>query len=771
MLTIAVALLIAVSQPVSASVSGTVRDASSREPLVGATIALQSSRREIVTSADGRFLVTSVGAGAQTFTVRCIGHATRTIDVIVPSHGALSVDIALDPVAVRLAPVSITDYRATSHTPAQPGATSAYRDVTPDALRRHPLLSEPDVLRAISGGDVFMRPETAGGLFVRGGRADQIAYSLDGVPILNAAHLGGLLGAWNTDALAGAQLSVTAEGVDAAAALSGALHAHTLTSSDTATLRTAISSTQLRITSAGPLLASRASYLVSVRQAVPTLGATADPNLLRGESGDVMARVTTPFARGTLALLAYTSSDEFTSSRVVAPVSSTAARNGFEWGARSVGVSWSRAYTNAVVRATAWQASSRALADWNTEASDTHLSSQRTDYGAQLERSTTSLRGGSTLAVRIERVHTAYSVVGRDSGSAIDAGLHAQLPMVTFSAARSVTLSHNLSAEFGSAVLVRQSEGVFAPHVHVQWLPSSRFSMSTDVARAVQPVQSLQNSESVVSHTFPAALPVLASRGQVPIAEGDQVSLAAKWHLRRGLSLAVVGYAREMRDVLMVAERGERPFAVLAGNNANSANAASFTNAENTKNSSALAAGHATARGASADLRFTTDRISALLMYSAQRVRYRSDGVTYAPEFVAPHQLDGGLTVEASRGLSFRIGGTAAVGRHATASRGAVEWDGCNLADRACEFAGTPAASPNALGALTLPGYVRLDVGARKTWRRVIRNRENVVTAYGTLTNLFNRTNYLTRFERDGVLSGVEMRSRTPLVVGMEWRY
>jgi Carboxypeptidase regulatory-like domain len=753
MLTIAVASLIAVAHLLDASVSGTVRDASSGAPLMGAIVAVSGATREIATAADGRFVAAPVRDGMQRMTVRCIGHATRTIELLVPVHGDISIDIALDPVAVRLAPVSIMEKRAAVHADPSRADPSSYRVVTPDVLRKHPFLAEPDVLRAVSGGDVFMRPETAGGLFVRGGRADQIAFSLDGIPVFNVAHLGGLLGAWNTDALSEAHLSVDATGAGGATALSGALNATTLTATDRVTVRTAISSTQLRLTAAGPLAATNTRYLISLRQAVPTLGADVDPNLLRGESGDLLGTLSTPFARGTFALLAYTSGDDFTASRVVSPVNRIAPRNAFAWGSRSLGATWVRAYANAEVHAAAWQAATNSTAEWNSEGSDVTLHSRRTDYGMQIVRRPTTNPNAITLGARVELIHTLYRSAGTDSTGMIGAHRDATLPIVTLTASRAHRIGQRVRANIGGALSMHQSALLLAPHARIDWSPTSRVFMSAAASRSLQYVQSLHNSESVVSQTFPAELPVMASRGQVPVARGDQVSLTAALHPLRGVALSAVAYAREMRGVLMVAEEGAAPFAVRSADG------------------TPFAVGRSTAAGASADVRYTSNRITALLMYSAQRVRYRAERVAYTPEFAAPQRVDVGVTIEASRGLAFRIGGMAAFGRRATVARGAVEWDGCNLADRACEFAGTPASSPDALGALSLPAYGRTDIGARKAWHMVVRNRDQLITVYGTVTNLFNRTNFLTRFERDGVLNGVEMRSRAPLVVGMEWGY
>lgn len=753
MLTLTIAQFVLVAQLAGATVSGTVRDAASGAVLTGATITISGAVRNIGTATDGRFVVPSVRHGLQRMTVRCYGHASRTLEVLVPAAGQIVIDVLLDEIAIRLAPVSVLDRRTSDRERWSEPSPRDDRVVSAAMLAHHPLLSEPDVLRAVSGGDVFLRPETTGGLFVRGGRSDQVAYSLDGIPVLGASHLGSLLGAWNTDALAGARLSVNPVDASAAAALSGSLDATTLVPTDSLTFRAALSSTHARLTAAGPLSTSRVRYLLSVRQAVPKLAADADPNLLRGESSDWLGKLSLPVAGGSLAFLMHTSSDGFTSSRVVAPAISSAPRNTFEWESRSIGASWLRANATTEVRATAWRASARSFADWDADASDARLDSRRTDYGLQLVRRPATARAGTALSARLESIHTAYDARSSGSMASTNLSLHATAPLATFDASRTTTLRRTVLADVGVGLSTGRAGGMLTPHARIDWTPSPRVSLAVHASRAVQHVQSLRNTESVVSHTFPAELYVAATPGMLPIARGDQASITAAFRPAAGVSLAVLAYARTMRDMLMAAEHESGPFAVTS------------------QDIPTYATGRARVTGASADLRYSSAGMTGLLMYSVQRARYRTGAADFRPEFSAPHRLDAGVTITRSRDLEFRIGGMAAFGRHATVARGEVEWDGCNLADRACEFAGTPASTPSALGALLLPYYLRVDVGARKQWRTIVHGRANAIAVYGTITNVSNRTNYLTRAERDGALTGVEMRSRAPLVVGIDWRF
>ena len=72
-----------------------------------------------------------------------------------------------------------------------PGAIT----LTGRALRQVPQIGEPDVLRAaqlLAG--VVARNDYTAGYNVRGGESDQNLVLLDGIPVYNPFHLGGLFG-------------------------------------------------------------------------------------------------------------------------------------------------------------------------------------------------------------------------------------------------------------------------------------------------------------------------------------------------------------------------------------------------------------------------------------------------------------------------------------------------------------------------------------------------------------------------------------------------
>jgi hypothetical protein len=129
--------------------------------------------------------------------------------------------------------------------------------------------------------------------------------------------------------------------------------------------------------------------------------------------------------------------------------------------------------------------------------------------------------------------------------------------------------------------------------------------------------------------------------------------------------------------------------------------------------------------------------------------------------------------IHPSRGLSVRLGASGRFGRHVTPLTTPFEWESCNVADQGCEFAGSPRTNRDSLGATTLPGYVRVDLGIRNQWQLRIAGRTTDVAVYGTLTNVFARTNALTVAPDpvSGARTPVTLRSRVPLVIGIDWTF
>ncbi|HYV99192.1 MAG TPA: TonB-dependent receptor [Gemmatimonadaceae bacterium] len=89
------------------TIQGRVTDKHTGEPLAGITVSLYGSRTA-TTNHDGRYTLVDAPAGTDTVRFRWIGYAPQEKVVTVSGGGALTLDIALEPVAIQLADVRVT---------------------------------------------------------------------------------------------------------------------------------------------------------------------------------------------------------------------------------------------------------------------------------------------------------------------------------------------------------------------------------------------------------------------------------------------------------------------------------------------------------------------------------------------------------------------------------------------------------------------------------------------------------------------------------------
>ncbi|HSE28043.1 MAG TPA: carboxypeptidase regulatory-like domain-containing protein [Gemmatimonadales bacterium] len=751
----AVAILLSAQEPRS-TIAGQVRSATSGEPLAGASVVLPDLGRATATDAAGRYQLRDVPPGPQHVTVRLIGHAPRTLHALVPPDGRLLLDITLRPQAIHLAPVEV---RAPLRLPGlEPGTAVAHpdREVSAAALRNHPLLAEPDAFQALVGGEVVMRQESPGGVHIRGGAADHTGFLLDGIPVLSPYHAAGVFSAWDPDALAAVQLAAAEPPLSPPASLSGVINGVTREPGDRLGAQGSVSSTQLRLTLDGRLGRTGPGFLLGARQGFPGVLAPKDePSYVQGRTGDRIAKLELSAFGGRMRLLGYDADNDLDVAATATgdePGTPRPPRHRFEWRSRSLGAEWRRAFPAAELRLLAWHASSDADATWVTDPTTSVLDAERRDLGLVLSAGVGPARTGAPgteLGLRFERIRTSY-LAGADSAGATPWAVDATTPVITGFAGQVLRLSTRSQATLG--VSLASGGGRLRPggRIGARWWPSDVFSVSATYARTHQFAQSLRHPESVVGTIFPADLYLGADAPGVPVAQSDQGVLAAEFRPSAGLRVGLQAYLRGFEGLLLAAPRASEPFA--AG---------------------AFATGEGTARGAAVDAAYSTTRLGLMASWGVQDVQYAWSDSSYVPEHGTRHLVTAGATWFPTVTTSIRVGVAGAFGRRTTTATGGVEWESCNLLDEGCEFGGSPEYGDADLGGTTLPGYFRLDLGARQHWHLRLGGRDVQLALFATATNLLGRTNLLT-YVRDpdsGRVSPVEMRPLAPLVVGLDWRF
>ncbi|HKA60705.1 MAG TPA: TonB-dependent receptor [Gemmatimonadales bacterium] len=704
------------------SISGALRDLSTGDPLAGAVVTVMNLDRSVITDADGRYRIDRLNAGSYRLTVRRIGYAPRTLQALVPPDGNIEITIALQAEPILLGAIAGEE--------DEPMSRSPDRNVEVAALRDHPLLAEPDVLQALGGSAVLLQPEAPSGIHVRGGGSDQVEYLLDGIPVFSPYRSGEALSGWNPDALAGVELKPASEAWDA---LSGVVVASTRTPREQHHAQTGFSTTQMRLTLDGPL-GSGAGYLYSQRWAFPGFPRPQrEGTYVRGESGDQLAKIESPFVGGRVRILGY---DTETELDAAGPYTT---RNTFVWRSRSVGADWKKPWGSALMRARAWLASGNAGALWGIpDSTADRLSGTRNDAGISF-----TLEGSrTTLGARVQQSHMTYRTIGTTYDTrALLAALFLE---------RREGLGSNV--ELLSSIGATTSAGAFrvSPRMSLYWRPATGVTLSGSYARLHQFAQSLRNPESVAGAIFPADLFVGAGRSGIPIARSDQGIVAADYQPTSRVRITAQGYRRSFRNLALVAPGTADPFAT-----------------------GAITVGTGEAKGLALELTATGDHVAALASYGRQQVRLRYGQSAYVPNYGVAHAVDAGVMLHPTHAFSVRVGASGRFGRHATPLATPFEWESCNMADRGCEFVGSPRAMTDSLGATRLPAYVRVDVGVRNRWHMRVAGRTSELAVYGTLTNIFARSNVLIMApdQASGSRTAVTMRSRAPLVLGVDWSF
>ena len=168
---------------VTGVVTGTVRDAETKAALTGANIALLGTALRTVSDAQGRFAITNVPPGEYTLSVGLIGYTEARITEVVVIQGqeaAVAAELEATVVEAAGAEAKVTAARVALRSDV---TSSVYVTTSED---EQVTLSQPND-RYQFPGLVFAQPgavpDNTFYPHIRGARANQVGYFLDGIPI------------------------------------------------------------------------------------------------------------------------------------------------------------------------------------------------------------------------------------------------------------------------------------------------------------------------------------------------------------------------------------------------------------------------------------------------------------------------------------------------------------------------------------------------------------------------------------------------------------
>jgi carboxypeptidase family protein len=172
---------------------GTASDSGVGAPLAGARVSVVGTTLGATSASDGRYRIGGVSAGKATLRVQLLRYRTVDLDVVVNVGDTTRADFALHRGPQLLSPVETRARAEEGEHGERPdmGVTT----LSVEAMNAVPTIGEPDVARTVQlMPGVISRNDFNTGLIVHGGEADQNLVLLDGYPVHNPFHLGGLFG-------------------------------------------------------------------------------------------------------------------------------------------------------------------------------------------------------------------------------------------------------------------------------------------------------------------------------------------------------------------------------------------------------------------------------------------------------------------------------------------------------------------------------------------------------------------------------------------------
>lgn len=177
--------LLSIVSAQSSSVSGTITDNSSGEPLFGANIVIDELSKGASTDPDGRFIIQNLPSGNYQVSISYIGFESATEQVEIVAGQSTQFHFKLTPGSLSLGDIEV------SQSPSQIASTISTLDI---ALR--PVKTSQDILKIVPG--LFIAQHAGGGkaeqIFLRGFDIDHgtdIALTVDGMPVNMVSHAHG----------------------------------------------------------------------------------------------------------------------------------------------------------------------------------------------------------------------------------------------------------------------------------------------------------------------------------------------------------------------------------------------------------------------------------------------------------------------------------------------------------------------------------------------------------------------------------------------------
>ena len=181
------------------TLSGFVSDKNNGENIIGVNIFCKELKQGVVSNTYGFYSLT-LPAGNYEISFSYIGYKTQVHNL------KLDKDIQKN-IAFDITSFSVGEVQVRAKANIVEKTETSVIEVPIEQIKTIPaLLGEVDIIKAIQLLPGVQSSEGTSGFYVRGGGPDQNLILLDGVPVYNASHLGGIFSVFNADAIKSVEL-------------------------------------------------------------------------------------------------------------------------------------------------------------------------------------------------------------------------------------------------------------------------------------------------------------------------------------------------------------------------------------------------------------------------------------------------------------------------------------------------------------------------------------------------------------------------------------
>ena len=726
------------------------------EPVQGATVSLlraadQTLVRVLATDPLGTVLFADIPPGAYVVRAEIIGFdAAQQSVTLVQGAAELVVELRLREAPVLIDAVTAQGERARTRFEEEAGAT--VRELTRAELKLIPGLAEADVMRAVEAlPGVVSTSDFSSAFNVRGGSADQNLILLDGIPIYNPFHLGGVFSVFNSDLVERAELLAGGFPAQYGGRVSSVLNVVSDAGDRSFDVRAGVSVLATRVSAGGAIPGLENSRVrVGVRRSYFDQLLKPFFDFPYHLTDAQMVAELWASEKDRIGITAYLGQDVLN----LAGSDSFPLKVDWQWGNKIVGGRWTRSLENGGVLDARLSYSQFQTEMTFPEFGDTYFAS-RIDH-ALLRADGAWPIGRHELRAGIESNRMWYDNIARSGGTEFNAakdvgwanGAYAQTTWRAGSLlVETGVRADSWSADDGTTVLV-------SPRLAVKRFVSNRTAaVKLAVGRYTQFLHSLRDEE------FPLGLDVWVLSGErAPQVRSDQVQLGMEW-FGASWSMAAETYWRRFRGV--------------ATNN--------FAQDPNDPLDDLLA-GDGLSYGADAVIRKDKGKLTGFMTVSWLKAEREFPDpqsgaedrptIAYAPIFDRRVELDFVMRFPTVKGWEGGVRWNLGSGLPYTRPVGSYLVYDYRIDDGRRELEDVPDSATVAVllgkrNAERYPMYHRLDVSVRKTFKK----KWGTLTPHVDVLNVYNRKNVLFYFfeydKNPPVRSGVSMFPFLP-TVGVE---